>query len=145
MSLIDETHPYELLIRYDEEGRPKAAHIQYRRIVRMGDEVLKNEPLPPQPLAIGGAEWDKLIGTSLSAALAQVNESVAAQERLAAELDAVRAEARESSAAAQSLLEQRDQGAKIIEHLAAELAAERVSLRQAERALRELQAATPAA
>lgn len=143
MSVSDETKPYELLVRYDEDGRPKAAHIQHRRIVRVGDELLKNEPLPPQALALGSPEWDALLGDSLSAALHQVNDCKAEHERLTAELEAERGAARAASNQVEMMTEQAARDAKTIERLVGELEADRALLRQAERALRDLKAEAP--
>lgn len=89
MSLIDKTVPYEILIRFDEEGAPKGAHVQYRRIVILDDERLKDEPLPAQPLDLAGLDASDLIGELAASALARVTElerdNAALREQLEAE------------------------------------------------------------
>jgi small ligand-binding sensory domain FIST len=74
MSLIDNTVPYEILVRFDEEGIPKGAQVQYRRIVVLDGERLKDEPLAAQPLDLAGLDVSDLIGSVAAAALARVTE-----------------------------------------------------------------------
>jgi hypothetical protein len=91
MSLIDKTVPYEILIRFDEEGIPKGAHVQYRRIVVLDDERLKDEPLPAQPLDLAGLDASELIGDVAAAALARVTELERDKEALLEDIEAEQA------------------------------------------------------
>lgn len=52
--LVEKEVPYEILIRFDDVGQPKGAHLQNRKIVTYKGEVIKNEivnealPLPTE-------------------------------------------------------------------------------------------------
>jgi hypothetical protein len=62
MALEDKSVPYEILIRFDPEGRLQGAHKIERRIVALDGEVLKDEPGDAQPLDVGpdGTLWGVL-------------------------------------------------------------------------------------
>ena len=75
MALTDERIPYELLIRFGDDGAPKAAHVQYRRRVIVDGEVLKDEPEPAEPLTIDGDfPTSAVLTEATAAALARVTE-----------------------------------------------------------------------
>ncbi len=47
MDLTDVTIPYEILIRFGDDGAFKGAHQVRRRVVTLAGEVLKDDVLPP--------------------------------------------------------------------------------------------------
>ena len=61
--------PYEILVRFGEDGAPRAAHVQYIRRVTMDGKVLKNEPLPAEPLALDNFPECDLMTQTQQAAL----------------------------------------------------------------------------
>lgn len=71
--IVDKTVPYEVLIRYDDDGKPKGAHIQERRIITMDGEIIKDDVGAAQPLSLDGFKTSDLLSKSLRDALIQVN------------------------------------------------------------------------
>ncbi|KQY20216.1 hypothetical protein [Rhizobium sp. Root483D2] len=71
MPISDQTIPYEILIRFDDEGAPKGAHVQSRRRVIMDGEVLKDEILTAAPLQLEGFPTSAIMTTATQAALVQ--------------------------------------------------------------------------
>ena len=51
MALTDTTRPYEVLIRYRDDGTI-AAHRQDIRDIRDGNTTISAIPLPPEPLSV---------------------------------------------------------------------------------------------
>lgn len=74
----DKKVPYEILIRFGEDGKPKGAHVQYRRIVTLDGEILKDEPLPAEPLGLADFPTSDVMNETTAAALARVTELEAA-------------------------------------------------------------------
>lgn len=104
----DRTVPYEILIRFDEQGALSGAHFMERRIVEFDGERLRDVVSDPQAIATaaGGPHGEALaavLGVSLTQALARVealeNEAAAmraaieAAETKLAELSAARDDA----------------------------------------------------
>jgi hypothetical protein len=88
--LTDQRRPYEILIRFDEEGAVQGAHLVERRVVELDGERLKDEVGTAQPIALafdggGRAALSDVLGEALTAALATV-------ERLTVEAAAKQAE-----------------------------------------------------
>lgn len=80
MDLKDETIPYEILIRFGEDGAFKGAHQQRRRVVTLGAERLKDEVLPAEPLDPSG--FASVMGEAAARALAEGTAALAECERL---------------------------------------------------------------
>lgn len=74
MPLSDQTIPYELLIRFGNDGTPKGAHVQNRRLVVLDGEILKDEILPAAPLQLEGFPTSAIMSNATQAALAQVGD-----------------------------------------------------------------------
>ncbi len=73
--LSDLTVPYEILIRFGEDGSFQAAHQQRRRILKVDGEVVKDIVLPAEPLA--GEAFIAAIGEAAAAAIATGEEALA--------------------------------------------------------------------
>ncbi|OWJ67455.1 hypothetical protein [Inquilinus limosus] len=74
MALSDTTVPYEILIRFDEAGTPKGAHVQWRRIVMLDGEILKDDVLPAAPLSLDGLAVSEIMSDATAAALRRVTD-----------------------------------------------------------------------
>jgi hypothetical protein len=73
--LIDRTVPYEILIRFGEDGFVQGAHFISRRIIDLDGERLKEEIGAARPLALvedgaGRDLLDRVLGEALTTALA---------------------------------------------------------------------------
>lgn len=77
--------PYELLIRWDQEGALSGAHVQHRYIIRDGDKVISESLSDAEPLALDGFPLGDVLGEAQIAALTEC-------ERLRSDLEAARAE-----------------------------------------------------
>lgn len=93
-SVEDVSLPYEILIRFGDDGRPRGAHAQFIRRVSVDGELLKEEIGNAVPLDLDGLPTSSLMSDATRDALAEV-------ERLNAEVETLtnRANAAESSAA----------------------------------------------
>lgn len=87
MDLKDETIPYEILIRFGEDGAFKGAHQQRRRVVTLGAERLKDEVLPAEPLDPAG--FAAVMGEAAAKAMAEGAAALAESERLRREIAAL--------------------------------------------------------
>jgi len=85
MSITDELVPYEILIRFGDDGAPRGAHVQYRRVVTYGGEVLKDELQPAAPLGLEDFPTSALLQEVTATALGRI-------EVLEAELAEAKAE-----------------------------------------------------
>lgn len=75
MALQDNRIPYEILVRFGDNGAPKGAHVQYRRMVALDGEVLKDEPMPAEPLALDdGFPTSAIMDETTRSALARIAE-----------------------------------------------------------------------
>lgn len=72
MALEDKKVPYEILIRYSEDGTVRGAHAQFRRIVTLDGETLKDEVLPAEPLEVEGFPTMSVMTDTTKNALARV-------------------------------------------------------------------------
>lgn len=77
--------PYEILIRFGEDGSFRGAHAQMRRIVTIDGEVLKDEVLPASPLATAGFDTSALMTSAAQSAMDQATALAAALSELEAE------------------------------------------------------------
>lgn len=105
MALEDKIIPYEILIRFNEDGTPQGAHVQYRRRVVLDGEVLKDEPLAAQPLTLdANFPVSGLMTEALESALSEINNLNARLISLELDLEASRNQiaAMEEAAAAPS-------------------------------------------
>ncbi|TSD86029.1 hypothetical protein FFK22_024740 [Mycobacterium sp. KBS0706] len=87
MAITDITVPYEILIRFGEDGAPHGAHVQRRRIVELDGERLKDEVLPAEPLALEGFPTSAIMTGALQEALVRIQQLQDQIEAMAAELD----------------------------------------------------------
>lgn len=72
MALTDSTVPYEILIRFNDDGTPRGAHVQNRRVIVMDGEVLKDDILPAAPLDLAGFPTSAIMTDAARDALARV-------------------------------------------------------------------------
>ncbi|WP_454919212.1 hypothetical protein [Xanthobacter sediminis] len=96
MSVIDTTVPYEILIRYSDEGDLQGAHFQRRRIVDVDGERVMDQLQPAQPLAVAaggsGETLAVVLGDTLTVALARIDTLAVALAAAEARADAAEAE-----------------------------------------------------
>lgn len=88
MAFEDKKIPYEILIRFGDDGAPKGAHVQKRRLVTMDGEILKDEILSAEPLALEGFPTSGLMTSATQAALASVNTLNAQIEQMSDTIEA---------------------------------------------------------
>lgn len=75
--------PYELLVRWDQSGALQGAHVQYRFVIRDGEDVIGETPGPAVPLTLEAAD-----GFPLGDLLSQVQiDALTAMATAAAERD----------------------------------------------------------
>lgn len=87
MAVENHRVPYEILIRYDEGGRPKAAHVQYRNIVTADGVVIKNEvEVDVAPVSLEDFASNELMTKSAEDALLEVTRLNLRVEMLEAQL-----------------------------------------------------------
>lgn len=108
MAKTDITVPYEILIRFREDGTPRGAHVQRRRIVELDGERLKDEVLPAEPLALEGFPTSAIMTGALQQALVRIQQLQDQLEAAAAELDATAASAEQAEQKAAQLQAQID-------------------------------------
>lgn len=111
MTLIDQKRRYEVLIRYGLDGSLQGAHVQYLRYVELDGEVLKQEPLDAEPLAIDGFDLSDTMTGVAQDALARANE-------LQAENEALQRDAEAMAARVKAAEEQRDDSAQKLDEQA---------------------------
>ncbi|MDQ0454726.1 hypothetical protein [Rhizobium paknamense] len=103
MALKDEKTPYEILVRFGDDGQPKGAHVLYRRVVTLDDEVLKDEILAAQPLDLEGFPTSAIMTDATRDALAKVSSQEAQIAALTEQLATANATIQELEAAAAAL------------------------------------------
>ncbi|MGY0794331.1 hypothetical protein ACW7BJ_33705 [Azospirillum argentinense] len=88
--------PYELLVRWDQSGALQGAHVQYRYVIRDGDDVIGETIGQALPLTLGVADGFPLGDLlsqvqidALTAAVAERDTALARVAELEAILDAV--------------------------------------------------------
>lgn len=100
MSIIDKTLPYEVLIRFGEDGLVKGGHYQDRRIVEIDGERVMDQPGAAKALADSPEEVRALLPGAALTAFAEIDRLrglIATHER---EVEAVRSQFAEASEAA---------------------------------------------
>ncbi len=70
--ILDQTFPYELLVRYGPGGAPVGAHVQYLRRITLDGEIIKDDVLPAQPIDLAGFPTSAIMGDTCRDALAIV-------------------------------------------------------------------------
>lgn len=103
MAFTDTTVPYEILIRFGEDAAPRGAHVQWRRIIDIDGERLKDEVLPAEPLALEGFPTSAIMTQATQAALVRINELEAQLAQASADLDAAVGRAEQAEAQLQQL------------------------------------------
>jgi hypothetical protein len=81
--------PYEILIRFGEDGSFRGAHAQMRRIVTLDGEVLKDEALPATPLVTAGFDTSEIMTTAAQSAMDVATDLAAQLAAVSAERDAL--------------------------------------------------------
>jgi hypothetical protein len=123
MSIIDKTLPYEVLIRFGEDGLVKGGHYQDRRIVEIDGERVMDQPGAAKALANSPDEVKALLpGVALTAfvEIARLARLQAAHEQESRVLREALADAAEAARAAG--LEAESRTAEVLE-LQAQIAA----------------------
>jgi hypothetical protein len=82
--------PYELLIRWDQQGQLAGAHVQYRYVIQDDGQVVGESVGKAEPLSLGEFPLADLLNEAQQAALAQVQALTAERDALAAQLAAMR-------------------------------------------------------
>ncbi len=77
--LTKETHNYEFLFRWNDQGQPQGAHIVYRESVREDGTEIASKVLNPQPVALDDADKLASIGAAINASMLADNAAKAAQ------------------------------------------------------------------
>lgn len=70
--LQDVKIPYEILIRFGDDGTPRGAHVQYVRRVTLKGELLKEEIGESEPLDLKGFPTSTVMSDATRDALAEV-------------------------------------------------------------------------
>lgn len=86
----DQKLPYEILIRFGEDGEPKGAHACWRRRVSLDGELLKDDVLPAVPLGLKDFPASAIMSEVTAAALARIpalEAEVAAKDEVIAGKD----------------------------------------------------------
>ena len=84
-TIEDTTMPYEILIRFGEDGGFRGAHQARRRILRLDGAVVRDEILPPEPLSADGLGG--VIDEATAAVLAGGSAAAATIARLSARVE----------------------------------------------------------
>lgn len=71
-TITEKDVPYEILIRYGEDGRVQGAHAQMRHIIDMGDRRLADELGPALPLSTEGFPTSEIMTATQADALDQL-------------------------------------------------------------------------
>lgn len=87
MSVEDVKVPYEILVRFDENGAPSGAHVQYRRRVTLDGEVLKEEIQDAQPIDLDGFPTSAIMSDATKIALAKIDSQASQIALLTEQLD----------------------------------------------------------
>lgn len=83
--MVTEQHPYELLIRWGQDGTLQGAHVQHRFVVFDGGIAISEAIGQAKPLALDGFPLADLLNKAQADALAE-------SERMRAELAAMTGE-----------------------------------------------------
>lgn len=114
MAITDSTVPYEILIRFNDDGTPRGAHVQNRRVIVMDGEVLKDDILPAAPLDLAGFPTSTIMTDAARDALARVTTLEGEKAELIEQLEMAGAWAIEMTAENEALAKQvRDLQAEI--------------------------------
>lgn len=95
MALKDIKIPYEILIRFGDDGQPKGAHALFRRVVTLDDEVLKDQIQDAVPVDLDGLPTSAIMSDATRDALAKVTAQAAEIASLSDQLSAANAMIRE--------------------------------------------------
>lgn len=119
MATVEDTKtPYEILIRFGDDGLPRGAHAQFIRRVKIDGELIKEEIGNAEPLDIGDFPASAIMSDTTRDALAEVT-------RLNAVVEGMNAEAAANANAAELARQQ----IADMELTVANLTAERTALR----------------
>lgn len=68
--------PYELLVRWDDKGKLKGAHIQWLYVTRDGEAIVTSAAGPPEPIDISkGFPLQDVLNSAQAEALAGMSQS----------------------------------------------------------------------
>ena len=105
MAITKETHPYELLVRWDREGKLAGAHVGFRTVIREDGEAAHEREEPVMPVDIGqgqGFPLNDILTRVQIEALARCAELEAANAALAAEATKLQQALKLAAASAQA-------------------------------------------
>lgn len=84
--------PYEILIRFGDDGLPKGAHAKFIRRIKIDGEIIKEDIGSAEPLNIEGFQTSALMSDTTRDALAEVSRLSADAVNLNKEMASLRAE-----------------------------------------------------
>lgn len=61
MTLEKITQPYEILIRFDADGKVSGAHFKQIETIKDGDEIINKKETMAEPIEIGGKKYNELL------------------------------------------------------------------------------------
>lgn len=73
MEIQDKTVPYEILIRFNPDGKPRGAHAQNRRVITLDGEIVKDEILDALPLDIADFPSSSVMSGITKDALSEIS------------------------------------------------------------------------
>ncbi|RKD61566.1 hypothetical protein [Rhizobium sp. WW_1] len=85
--ILDQTIPYELLVRFGPDGTPAGAHVQYLRRITLDGVIIKDDVQPAQPVDLAGFPTSDIMSDACRDALAKVTAQVAEIATLNGKLD----------------------------------------------------------
>ena len=62
MSLEKTVQPYEILIRFKEDGSISGAHFKQIETIKDGEEIINQKQIMAEPIEIGGDKYNELLG-----------------------------------------------------------------------------------
>lgn len=88
MAFSDNTVPYEILIRFNDTGAPCGAQVQWRRIVEIDGDRLKDDVLPAEALPLEGFPTSEIMTAAMQQALVRIADLEAQLSSATGELGA---------------------------------------------------------
>lgn len=89
--ITDTKTPYEILIRFGDDGKPRGAHAQFIRRITIDGELVKEEIGNAEPLDLKGFPTSTLMSATTRDALAEITRLRGEMNMLTGELSAAQA------------------------------------------------------
>lgn len=89
---------YELLMRWDEAGALKGAHVQRRRRITLDGQVIADQMLDPEPIAAADFAAHEILGEALTDAMTALGQADALIHDQQEAIDAAAAAAQDAAA-----------------------------------------------